>query len=271
MMADQPEIFIQPVDPDRTASKWVVLSASVQGTRHIQAALPCQDAHAYKVINDSTLVVAVADGLGSAACAQAGAQLAASSAVAYVEQELRKALPGDEASWIQLARDGFLSACDRLQEEAAKNQADLRDYGTTLILAILTDDWLVTGHIGDGVVVASMEDSGLVLVSLPQNGEYVNVTFPLTMPDMINVAEFKASPVRVNALALMSDGMQHVSIRTLDNSPHPPFFDPLFRQLPGVKDMHKASQNLAEFMVSERISAHTDDDKTLVLIGRQRV
>ena len=65
--------------------------------------------------------------------------------------------------------------------------------------------------------------------------------------------------------------MQHVSIRTADNAPHSPFFEPLFRQLPGVKDMYKASQNLAEFMASDPINAHTDDDKTLVLIGRKRV
>jgi hypothetical protein len=91
------------------------------------------------------------------------------------------------------------------------------------------------------------------------------------MPDMENVAQFKACSVRVKALALMTDGMQHVSIRTADNTPHPPFFEPLFRQLPGVKDAHKASLNLAEFMASDSISAHTDDDKTLVLIGQRRV
>lgn len=270
-MTEQPEIFIQPVDPGLTDSQWVVLSASVQGARHIQSALPCQDAHAYRVIDAFTLVAAVADGLGSAVFAQAGAELATGGAVAYIEQELGKAIPGDEAGWTQLVREGFLAACDRLKEEAQKNQAELRDYDTTLILAILTDDWLVTGHIGDGAVVASMEDSDLIVVSVPQNDEYVNVTFPLTMPDMINIAEFKARPARVNALALMSDGMQHVSIHSIDNTPHQPFFEPLFRQLPGVKDMHKASQNLAEFMASERISSHTDDDKTLILIGRQRV
>ncbi len=249
----------------------------MQGTRHIQINLPCQDAHAYKVINGSTIVAAVADGLGSAVSSQVGSQLAATGAVAYLDQELSIATPRDEASWIELVRDSFISTRDLLEEEAQKNQVALRDYSTTLILAILTDDWLVTGHIGDGAAVASLEDNVdkdhpcLVLISLPQNDEYVNVTYPLTMPDMVNVAEFKARPVKVKALALLSDGMQHVSIRTADNTPHEPFFEPLFRQLPGVKDMRKASQNLAEFMASERISSHTDDDKTLILIGRQRV
>jgi hypothetical protein len=271
MTDDQPEIILYPIDPDLAASKWVVVGASVQGTSHIKIPLPCQDAHAYKAINDSILVAAVADGLGSAVYAQAGAQLAAVRAVTYGEQALAAAVPGDEAAWLQLARGCFLAACDRLEEEAEMNQAALRDYSTTLILAILTPDWLVTGHIGDGAVVASLEDGGLVLVSLPQNEEYANVTYPLTMPNMMDIAEFKACSIKVKALALMSDGMQHVSIHTADNSPHPPFFEPLFRQLPGVKDMPKAAQNLAEFMASDPISSHTDDDKTLVLIGRQRV
>ena len=281
-MTDQPEIILSPLDPHLAFSKWVVVGASVQGTRHIQMSLPCQDSHAYKVVNRTTIVAAIADGLGSAVSSQVGSQLAAAGAVAYVDQELSKAVPLDEASWIQLVRDSFISARNRIEEDAQKNQAALRDYSTTLILAILTDDWLVTGHIGDGAVVASLEDADtdhpsadkdhpcLVLISLPQNDEYVNVTYPLTMPDMANFAQFKARRAKVKALALLSDGLQHVSIRTADNAPHEPFFEPLFRQLPGVKDMRKASQNLAEFLASERISSHTDDDKTLILIGRQR-
>jgi hypothetical protein len=270
MTAEQPEIILHPLDPALEPTKWVVVGASVQGTSHIKIPLPCQDAHAYKAIDDSILVAAVADGLGSAMYAQAGSQLAAAQAVDWLEQALSATLPGDEAAWVQLARDCFLAARDRLEQEAQTNQAALRDYATTLVLAILTPDWLVTGHIGDGAAVALWEDGGLELVSRPQNDEYANVTYPLTMPDMINLAEFKACPVKVKALALMSDGMQHVSIRSADNTPHPPFFEPLFRQLPGVKDMRKASQNLAEFMASDPISSHTDDDKTLVLIGRQR-
>jgi hypothetical protein len=80
---------------------------------------------------------------------------------------------------------------------------------------------------------------------------------------------FKAQAIKVKALALMTDGIQYVSIRSADQTPHQPFFEPLFRQLPGVRDVQKASQNLAEFMISPQISSRSDDDKTLVLIGRR--
>jgi hypothetical protein len=243
----------------------------VQGTSHIKSSVPCQDAYAYKIIDDSTIFLAVADGLGSAACSQIGSKLAVSSALAYLELELSKSIPNDETSWKQLIRECFLFARVQLEEEAQQNQAILAEYGTTLIVAILSGDWLVTGHIGDGAMVAAFEDGGLVLISAPQNGEYVNETLPLTMSNFVEFAEFKACSVKVKALALMSDGIQHVSIRTADNTPHQPFFEPLFRQLPGVNDSQKASQNLAEFMASGQICSHTDDDKTLVLIGKQSI
>jgi hypothetical protein len=263
------EIYIQPVDPLISSSQWVVIGASVQGTGHIKTSLPCQDSHAFKLVGDSIMVAAVADGLGSAERADIGSRLATMNAVSYLEEELSKGIPGDEDSWIELVSRGFTYARSKLEKEARTNQGALREYGTTLILAVLTDDWLVTGHIGDGVIVAMLADDSLVLVTVPQNDEYINVTFPLTMPDMEQTAQFTASPIQVKALALMSDGIQHVAIRTIDNAPHGPFFDPLFRQLPGVRDMHKASQNLAEFMASDQICSHTDDDKTLILIGRR--
>jgi len=271
MTEEKPEITVHPTGPGLTATQWVVVGASVQGTRHIQIPLPCQDAYACEAIDDSIFIAAVADGLGTAVHAQAGSRLAAGRAVACAREWLAQALPGDEAGWLVLARSCFLAARLRLETEARANQTTLRDYSTTLVLAILAGDWLVIGHIGDGAVVACLEDGELVLVSEPKNDEYVNVTYPLTMPDMMDVAEFKACETKVKALALMTDGMQSVSIRTADKSPHAPFFEPLFRQLPGVKDMPKASQNLAEFMASAAISKHTDDDKTLVLIGRQRI
>ncbi len=267
----QPEIFIQPVDPAAPASRWVVIGASVQGTSHIKVGLSCQDAHAYKAITRDVFAAVVADGLGTALHAEIGSKLAAASALAYLEEALSTETPGDADSWIKLAQDCFNAARARLEEEALHSQAALRDFATTLVMAILTPDWLVTGQIGDGAVVAALEDGSLVSISLPQNDEYVNVTYPLTMPDMLQNVKCAASLLNVKALALMSDGMQPVSIRSLDQSPHAPFFEPLFRQLSGVKDMPKASLNLAEFMASNTISSRTDDDKTLVLVGRRNL
>jgi len=265
----EPEIYIQPDYPAGLATSWVVIGASVQGSGHIRAGTPCQDTHAHQIINNSRLIAVVADGLGSAERSDVGSRLAAAAAVEFLRQRLLGPGPNNEQAWIEIMRQCFQSARARLEIEAAQNQIPLRVYATTLIAVVLDGDWLACAQIGDGAVVASLQTGQLELVSAPQNEEYVNVTYPLTMPEMESAAQFLAWQADFKAIAMMTDGVQHISIRSADGLPHGPFFEPLFRQLPGVKDWQKASQSLADFMASAQICAKTDDDKTLLLIGKR--
>ncbi len=267
----EPQIYIQPDHPAAQNFKWVVIGASVQGRGHIHHQIPCQDTHAFQIINTNTIVAVVADGLGSALQAEKGAKLASATALQYFCRRLADKLPITEQAWIDIMRTGFHTARASLVEAASEKQSALHDFATTLISVIVSDEWLVCGQIGDGAVVAHLEDDSLEMISAPQNGEYINVTFPLTMPEMETAAQFTAWPTKIKSLAMMTDGMQHVSIRSSDNVPHPPFFEPLFRQLPGVKDFQKASANLADFMASDQVSVKTDDDKTLLLIGKKTI
>ena len=265
----EPEIYIQPDHPDGNPTRWVVIGASVQGSGHIRLGTPCQDTHAHQIINNSRLIAVVADGLGSAERSEVGSRLAVASAVEFLRQQLIGPGPNNEQDWINLLRQCFQVARSRLELEAAHTQMPLRVYATTLIAVVLDDDWLACAQIGDGAVVAGLPDGQLELVSGPQNEEYVNVTYPLTMPDMESAAQFTAWQAGYNAVALMTDGIQHISIRSVDGLPHGPFFEPLFRQLPGIKDCRKASQSLADFLASTPICAKTDDDKTLLLVGKR--
>ena len=45
---------------------WRIVGASVQGTSHQKDDIPCQDAHGYRVLLSGAIVVAVADGAGTA-------------------------------------------------------------------------------------------------------------------------------------------------------------------------------------------------------------
>ena len=66
---------------------WSVLGESVIGTSHRTRNVPCQDATWFRAFGPSSawLVVAVADGAGSAAHSQVGAALACESFVHRVE------------------------------------------------------------------------------------------------------------------------------------------------------------------------------------------
>jgi serine/threonine protein phosphatase PrpC len=56
--------------------KWRVVGASVVGTAHEKTGQPCQDAHGWRILPDNVLIAAVADGAGSAALGEIGAQVA---------------------------------------------------------------------------------------------------------------------------------------------------------------------------------------------------
>ena len=69
---------------------WQVRGAAVQGTSHALHDLPCQDAYRYCVLPGGGLLIAVADGAGSARYSQFGA----SSAVEAGLEALRTGLEG---------------------------------------------------------------------------------------------------------------------------------------------------------------------------------
>ncbi len=270
MEAGPAEVYTQTSPPVRPDAAWVAIGASVQGASHLQAGLPCQDFLAYRSIDENTLAAVISDGLGSEPRSQQGARLATEACLAFLEAELHWAVPNDLESWRMLLQESFAQARFALEEIAQQEQAELKEYGATLLVLVVSGEWLATGHIGDGAAVAWLEDGSFQTISAPQSGEYINETFPLTMQGALERVEYSVFRQRVKALALMTDGMCHLSLRKPDDAPHPPFFQPLFSQLPNVTDAQAASMKLAAFMESERVCALTDDDKTLVLIGNKQ-
>ncbi|MGB3559461.1 MAG: protein phosphatase 2C domain-containing protein, partial [Geitlerinemataceae cyanobacterium] len=63
------------------STNWRVVAASVCGTSHQKRSQPCQDAHCWQITPEGVLVAAVADGAGSAAFGEVGAQKAVRTAV----------------------------------------------------------------------------------------------------------------------------------------------------------------------------------------------
>jgi len=246
---------------------WQVIGASVQGTSHIRAGIPCQDAHGYRILG-SCVIAAVADGLGSAARPDEGANLVVETAVDMLIQALVSSLPLDSDSWAKIMHDVFGGARQALEQAALGNNLPLRDYGTTLVVAVVTEDWLAVGHIGDGAVVALLADNTLEMISHPQRGEYANETVPLTAPDALTLARFSIRRAPVKAVALLTDGLQNLALNLATGMPFAPFFAPFFDAISQTLDAAEASRQLAEFLNSERVCARTDDDKTMVVIGR---
>ena len=255
------------VDP-MTAPAWHISGVSVQGTSHLEKNIPCQDTHAHQLTVSGDLLLAIADGAGSAERSQEGAQAAVEQAVAVLEAALQNGAPGDEAGWQTLIARAFASARQAVVDLAAAGNAPLRSFATTLACAVVSGGWLAVGQVGDGAVVAEDEESGLFLTARPQRGEYANESYFLTMPDVQDYLAVYSAPRSIRALALTTDGLLRLAFKLPDYEPSPQFFRPLLAYIAAMDSPEQARSDLAAFLGSARVCARTDDDKTLLLATR---
>jgi len=164
------------------------------------------------------------------------------------------------------ARDWLVFARNSVLEEAAAVGASAREWACTLLVAACSLDFAVFLQVGDGAIVARRGGVAAV-VFWPDNGEYANETFFLSDQDSVNRA--RASLVRggFSDLAVISDGMQMLSLRLATQSAHLPFFEPLWSELRASDETNEETfgGRLSLLLSSPLVNARTDDDKTLVL------
>ena len=246
---------------------WILIGTTVQGSHHLSEGVPCEDAHAISSIGD-VLLIAVADGLGSAPQAGCGALLAVQEALDTARNSLFPEIPDNKEKWANVLKTSFSNARMRLEQEAEHSESPLADFSTTLNLILLTSEWLAIANIGDGAVILQDADGLFSTICLPQVGEYANETLSLCLSDALNLTGYQVNQIKVQALGIISDGLQHLSLHTVDFSPHIPFFAPLFSQLSKITNPKRAAESLAGFLSSGKVNELSGDDKTLILVGR---
>ncbi len=247
---------------------WQMIAASVPGSSHLRRGMGCQDAHCVEELAKGGMVAAVADGLGSAPLAERGAQVAVDEVVTTLCAALNRRLPRQERAWLLLLQEAFAAARAALVAVAAAEQRPLADYATTLIVAVVTKQWLAVGQVGDGAVVGQLVDGTLVTLSKPQRGEFANETQPLTTPTALAKVNYLCRPGSVQALALFTDGVQSLCLAATDYAPYQPFFVGLFAQICQPINRRDAEAALITFLQSDRLGRRSDDDKTLALLGQ---
>lgn len=252
---------------------WNLISASVAGSSHSRDGTPCQDAYQCTLTENGWLLIAVADGAGSAKHSQLGAVRAVQAVITWLEEALQATVPQDEAGWEGLLFEAFERARAAVLALAAQDDRPARLFASTLTVVIASDDWLVTGQVGDGVVVAQTASGELLTVLPPQRGEYANETYFLIADDALD--SFTGRIYRQNenleplsALAVMTDGLLRLAFDLSEDRPHAPFFKPLLDFAANPKNLSRAHEQLRAFLDSPRINARTDDDKTLVLAAK---
>jgi hypothetical protein len=241
-----------------------VVAASVRGTSHERSGLPCQDTHRYALLPGGALVVAVADGAGSAAFAEIGAEAAARAAVETLAQADLPA-PGAEAGWKALLRDALHVARVTVEAEAARLEAPPRELATTLIALAATPEQVAVIQVGDGATVVGEAAGAIFALTAPEPGEYINETTFLVAPDAVEAARFSHWRGQAAHLAVLTDGLQHLALKLPEGAAHAPFFTPLFRFVSEADGEAEAQAQLTAFLRSPRLTGRADDDLTLLL------
>ena len=241
---------------------WSVLGESVAGTSHRAQAVPCQDAFRVRPFGPDAawLAVAVADGAGSATHAEAGANLTCDELVRRV------ALVSPESL---LTADGmtelFRAVREAVLAEAERLGVAGRELACTALLAVVGPATAAFAQVGDGAIVA-----GDRVVFWPEPAEYANATDFLSDDDFPARLRFETTDGPTDEVAVTTDGLQRLALDFAARTPHAAFFRPLFDALKSATDPEALVEPLRTFLESPRVSARTDDDKTLVIAARQR-
>lgn len=262
---------------------WTIGSASVIGSAHVKAQMPCQDYHITSTVNGA-LVVAVSDGLGSAAKSDHGAHHACRAAVAYIERTIDRQrtrrlsldvvrdliwrLTSAPKNPEQMLREAAAEARNALVKLAAAEHATLSDYACTLILAVVMNDSWHAIHVGDGALVGVFADGTYRTLSAPERGEYVNSVTPITSSRFADALRYSEATEQVAGVAVFSDGIQHLCINNKTGAAFEGFFKPIFAWFLGLPRDIDGTSALSKLLDSAQIRQKSDDDLTLVLAVR---
>jgi len=261
------------VGVDLAATGWRTLAASVVGTSHASAGLPCADACAVRVlrrprVGGSLLVAVVADGAGALPRAPQGARLACDSMLRRA-----RSFAAGKGELSTFGREAFLpwlrSARARIAAAARAEQRPAGDFSCTLLVALVGEARAAFFQIGDGAIVYRGRDGAYVPALWPQRGEYANCTWFVTDEDAAERVQ-AATAEDVHELALLTDGLQGLALRFSTREAHGPFFEPMFARLRAERAGRSRGllEELHAFLGSPPVNQRTDDDKTLVLATR---
>jgi hypothetical protein len=255
-----------PPSPLLSPGGWRLAAAQMRGTSHETSGDACQDAYSLAMLSPETLVMAVADGAGSAQYAEVGAASAVSRGIEELCARLDEAGTSlDETTLKDILYQGMVAARRAVEAEAASREVSTSDLAATLILVIAHREFIAVAQVGDGATVIADETGKIMGLTLPPLEEYINETTFITSAEALQTAQLIVWRGRAARLAAFSDGLQLLCLKWPERLPHAAFFAPLFHFVGNTTDELQAGHELVSFLSSERIRELTDDDLTLVL------
>lgn len=236
------------------------------GTYHIEHGIVCQDAHYIKKLSDNCIIAAVADGLGSEMYTDIASKVASKTAVEMCAEKFNPNL--DEPATLELIKQSFRTALNRIEEIAREQNHEIAQYDTTLDLVIYTGGRVFYGHAGDSGVVALLSDGTYTKVTHQVRDDMGRV-FPLCFEDCWVFGKYEK---KVAAVFLATDGMLETLFPVLLRSQPVHIYVALAqyfmdRDRLGFEELGESAvaEKMSEFITSIP-GEQVNDDKTVVVL-----
>ncbi len=238
-------------------NQWKVITASALGFNSGTPKDESQDCINYHSDNQS-LIAIISDGAGSALFSKTGAEIICKS----VCEELSK-FSDDIRKARKNIFDVIAKARTEIEKTASKSKTHLSDYHATLIGVIANNYYGFMFHIGDGVAIASQNaDFTDFIISKPENGDYINETYFLTMnnwEEHLRIIDFE----NPRYLCLMSDGLTGFAFSNDYDEIKSGFLAPISRFLDN-NEVDYASKALFNTISSSNAHNINSDDKSII-------
>lgn len=247
-----------------------LFGARVTGPSHIKKGIPCQDAMAFEAIRESTAVIAVSDGLGSAEFSEKGSEIAVRAAVRMIadlfSEKIGDTVLADITKNREIIEKSFLHAREEIRRYAEDNNMQSGQLACTLMVVLIDRNYLSCGHVGDGGIVGIREGEPEI-ISDPGYSEYINETTPITSDKWRSDLRIKVNIPGPDSVSVFTDGCQRAVLTKKggEYQPHIPFFSPFDRYISSIKDFDEASEDLKNLLSSGMMTENSEDDKTFVV------
>ena len=227
---------------------WRHLAASVQGASHVRSGVPCQDFSAAADLPERGLLLACADGAGSARQAEVGAETACRALVEAVNRfadtggRIDTLTMDTAATWLDAVRAA-------IQPQADAESLPTREFACTLVAALVVRPRRRSCRSGTAPSRPTAAASPRSAFR-PEQGD-VNTTYFVTGADAHQRLRLEVRTTPVHDVALFTDGLQHIALRYETRLPHQPFFDSMFARLRTDEQWPGVGGALASFLVFE--------------------
>lgn len=181
---------------------WRSVQASIQGQSHIEQNIPCQD-KTFVYNNNNTCVLSLSDGAGSAKYSHFSAE-ELTKKIAYFLGENYETLYASNLDEFKTSLFSSIDLC--LVNLRDTYDCENQDLAATLLCIAIKNNSFICIHIGDGVIGCLNQDN-LEVLSLPNNGEFINTTSFVTSKNRYDeIKIFKKDLGTIEGFFLMSDG-----------------------------------------------------------------